>query len=279
MEYFDQAHLTRSLDDFNTREIEEYMPDNRPHWADRFIAIFTGLMLITYITANYFSCQQLKLTKKTFEEVQKGSTDTQKLVEATGKQADAAKRFANSAEGINTQTKLAVDKFDRMARAAESNAAQSKRSLDAAIEQSHSDQRAWVALSPSAPLVDFNKPPTASFTVVNSGKTPARKVIIRVWLNFFPQMLSILPTGIEPTETSVGVIFPGGRGESNIVPYINAPISLTNLGIDGTWYAYAWGHVEYLDVFGKPHNTQICGYRKISEAGDFLQCNFGNDAN
>jgi len=226
------------------------------------------------------------LTKKTFEEVQKGSTDTQKLVEAAGKQADAASksadaanRFATSAEGINTQTKLAVDKFDRMARAAESNAAQSKRSLDAAIEQSHSDQRAWVALSPSAPLVDLNKPPMASFTVVNSGKTPARKVIIRVWLNFFPKMLSILPGGIEPTETSVGVIFPGGRGDSNIVPNINAPISLTNPGIDGTWYAYAWGHVEYLDVFGKPHNTQICGYRKISEAGDFLQCNFGNDAN
>lgn len=40
---------------------------NRPHWADAVIAILTGLILITYITSNYFSCRQLKLTGKALD--------------------------------------------------------------------------------------------------------------------------------------------------------------------------------------------------------------------
>jgi len=40
---------------------------NRPHWADSAIAIFTGLILITYITSNYFACQQLKSTGKALD--------------------------------------------------------------------------------------------------------------------------------------------------------------------------------------------------------------------
>ena len=47
------------------------MPNNRPHWADTAIAVFTGLMLLTYITGNWFSCQQLKLTRKAVEQAQR----------------------------------------------------------------------------------------------------------------------------------------------------------------------------------------------------------------
>src|ERR1700722_8613336 len=46
------------------------MTNNRPHWADTAIAVFTGLILITYITGNWFSCQQLKLTRKALEQSQ-----------------------------------------------------------------------------------------------------------------------------------------------------------------------------------------------------------------
>jgi len=43
--------------------LPERLPSNRPHWADSAIAIFTFLILITYISANYFQWKQSKQTE------------------------------------------------------------------------------------------------------------------------------------------------------------------------------------------------------------------------
>lgn len=253
-------------------------PDQTP--VMKIVLEVMGLIILTAYTIAAFrqlGIMRDQLTQMKTSSEQSGS-QTNDLITAAKDQVNAANRFAASADGINAQTKLAVSEFDRMARAAESNAAQSKNSLDATISQNQLDQRAWIGMSPDAPVVDLTKPVNGSFVVVNTGKTPAKHVIIRVWMDFFPSMLTGLPVGVEPTVNSVGVIFPGGRGDSKIIPTINAPVSQINPAINNAWFLYAWGHVEYSDVFGKQHNTQVCGYRKITEDGGFTQCNFGNDA-
>lgn len=50
------------------------MKNNRPTWADRLIAISTGLILLTYIGVNYVSCQQLDVMKRQLNEMEKSST-------------------------------------------------------------------------------------------------------------------------------------------------------------------------------------------------------------
>ena len=39
---------------------------NGPHWADKIMAFFTGLILLTYITSDYFLWKQMNLTQRAF---------------------------------------------------------------------------------------------------------------------------------------------------------------------------------------------------------------------
>lgn len=91
------------------------------------------------------------------ENNRKTSEQIGKLIQAANIQACAAQKnavaaanFATSADGINTQTKLAVDKFERLAKASEGSIQitqkTAKDALDASIDASRSDQRAWVSL-------------------------------------------------------------------------------------------------------------------------------------
>ncbi|HXM20748.1 MAG TPA: hypothetical protein VN948_05745 [Terriglobales bacterium] len=112
-----------------------------------------------------------------------------KLIQAANLQASAAAQnaaaaanFATSADGINAQTKLAVDKFERMAKASENSISTiqitAKSALDASIEASRLDQRAWVGIE------TFGMDATSHKIVVvfkNTGKTPAIHVALS-WL-------------------------------------------------------------------------------------------------
>src|ERR1039458_5085593 len=109
------------------------MNTNRPHWADTAIAIFTGLMLITYITSNYFSCQQLKLTKKTFEEIRKGGADTHVLAVAAKAQADSSKVIAESAKAQADNTETIAQAARTQATAAVNQVAR----LEAGVKETH----------------------------------------------------------------------------------------------------------------------------------------------
>jgi hypothetical protein len=109
------------------------MNTNRPHWADTAIAIFTGLMLITYITSNYFSCQQLKLTKKTFEEIRKGGADTHDLAVAAKAQADSSKVIAESAKAQADNTETIAQAARTQATAAVNQVAR----LEAGVKETH----------------------------------------------------------------------------------------------------------------------------------------------
>jgi hypothetical protein len=76
------------------------MANNRPHWADTAIAVFTGLMLITYITGNYFSCRQLRLTRDAMKQAKLDNAATISAQQAIAQSGLAASQqnFAKSSQ-------------------------------------------------------------------------------------------------------------------------------------------------------------------------------------
>src|SRR5271166_2186106 len=97
----------------------------------------------------------------------KQAIHTQAIADAANKISAAADQFSASADGINRETKDAVDKFDRLAKASE-------KSVKAVQDSSRLDQRAWVALA--APKIDHltktdTTAPKASIEIRNLGKT------------------------------------------------------------------------------------------------------------
>jgi hypothetical protein len=53
--------------DKDSSEDAGHTPATQPHWADRWIAILTGIILVTYIFGDYFSCRQLGITQRSVE--------------------------------------------------------------------------------------------------------------------------------------------------------------------------------------------------------------------
>jgi hypothetical protein len=163
-----------------------------------------GLCVLVVYTC--FAGCQWRVANDTLTEIRNSKADTQKLIDAAGKQADAAtknaaaaEKFAGSADGINTETKLAVDKFGQMAKASRESIRTiqetAKKALDASIDASRLDQRAWVGVE----AVDV-KDGLITVILKNTGKTPAIHIAF-YWLATYSE---------DPTEYSRIPEFHGG---------------------------------------------------------------------
>jgi hypothetical protein len=160
----------------------------------------------------------------------------------------------------------------------------SDKSFAATVAQFHLEQRAWVAASESMSAIEPGKPIPFAISAVNTGKTFAKKVIIKSLASFSLKEL----TEAELTEapkpeayskiTSVAVLAPNFPAESKqSVPVKYVDRILERLGSAG--YTYLWGEITYEDIFGQKHVTKYCGYRAAASSDvTFLQCRFHNDA-
>jgi hypothetical protein len=159
------------------------MNNEHPHWADRAIAVFTGLMLITYITGNYFSCQQLKLTQGTFEELKKGGSDTHDLAEAAKRQAETSRAIAEAARAQVESSKAIAERALAQAKATNDIASQARRSANTAEQALGLQARPWVGLDGSVTIESIGVVSTQGFevkftyTVKNFGSVPALYVV------------------------------------------------------------------------------------------------------
>ena len=109
---------TRPVAHLDNESREEKQEHHRPHWADRVIAVFTGLIFITYIASNYFACQQMSLTKGAMEQ---------------------AKR--DNAAAIQAQKQIAADAL----RISQENFHESLKSSDENLKRTLSEMRAQTA--------------------------------------------------------------------------------------------------------------------------------------
>jgi hypothetical protein len=202
-----------------------------------------------------------------------GGKDTARIRDAAEKQACAANKsaqasrdFADTAAKINSGIGDAVGKLDAQAKAIEdsrrSSESASLQSLNASIESSRLDQRAWVGTGDAVFTFSPTEPPKAQVTMKNTGKTPALQVAHSIgWvelskdktltledIKYLPNMQNMqdaicFPTQSVPLDIQNGQIPPTGS------------IDLLKSGED---IVYVFGKITYADVSGKQHWTEFC---------------------
>ena len=256
---------------FFQRFMHKHFPDAKAH--DRWTLVFTAVIACSTFFYTIFAGW-------TLVEIRASSSDTHNLADAASKQANhteaiagaankisgAADKFSASADAINQQTKDAVGKFDRMAKASEKSLGASQqsaqKSLDASIGAAQLDERAWLGLS-NMQLTDFT--PTEikmKVDVANSGKTPALSVLEGHTVNSArtkieqaePQMLVF---GV----TSGPTVPPQGKYELRITvdPSYAEPILDDYEAIkDGKRFLYVIGELRYKDIYGRDGLTEFC---------------------
>jgi len=187
----------------------------------------------------------------------------------------AANRLAQAADAANIQN----------VRAMEQNLAQARTALDAQIESSRLDQRAWVGIKSilSAPL-EVDKPIQIGVEITNVGKTPAfefRPVLSwrignRVDINTYAvskERRDLITAAGEPPV----VLFPSQVFSTTIVPGKPNEDFIKQLE-SGTRMIYVFGELKYVDSFHRPHTTRFCSYYAAS-SGHFNLCDRYNYAN
>ena len=156
---------------------------------------------------------------------------------------------------------------------------QTKTLLDASIEQTRLDQRAWVG--PIETIV----PPIGStdhygVLIVNTGKTPARKVFARISTKYIPTRSTFTATYIRNVgQPSISVLQPNMRLQVMSLAYpqlINAREQAGIVSGDSTLYMY--GIITYEDIFKKTRKTTFC-LRMTRQMNRFEGCDTYNDAN
>lgn len=203
------------------------------------------------------------------------SRAAKEMTTAVKDQAKFAGEFAGSADSINQQTKLAVDRFGRMAKASEDN-------IKAIRDSSRSDQRAWVgvvAFNAPKPAFEVGNQPVLSVTISNTGKTPALRCKSLFAAKSYPVTQPFVANyGATTGRNSIDTIPPNARPELQTPPLA----ALTGYQIDsiknGTLILYIFGKITYEDVFGITHQSQFC-YALSHNLTSAEGCETYNDAN
>lgn len=190
-----------------------------------------------------------------------------------------------------------ISEAKSIATAAKDGLVQSKRALDASIEISRSDQRAWVGMTEILPQwVDSSNKPMflkegsyyqVGVTIVNSGKTPALNVKPKIRLlpfssedKFYPDFgdLKEQSDGVIEGQT-VGVIQPQGALKLISAPsYKKVRSSDLESLKNGSLVLFLYGEIQYEDIFGVAHQTTFCS-TLASTLDRFNVCSSYNDAN
>lgn len=204
-------------------------------------------------------------TALTYTIVKDSTQDTQQLITAAQSQAQSAGVMAAAADKIKqaAQDMVAQDQriADNASHALEASSKQSSVTLDASIEASHLDQRAWVG-SVAASLVPntaikADTDTTVQIAIENTGKTPALDVAPHAhWNILMPDSPLTVENGSSFFQ-STNVLFPNQAvtltTDKFQIPAIELPL-ITK----GDMVFKIWGEIPYDDVFGRHHWTKFC---------------------
>lgn len=193
-----------------------------------------------------------------------------------------------TAKENSEQTDKIIAEAKNITAAAEGSLEQSKRALDASIETSRRDQRAWVGpidiIHPShkdgsrTVFVKEGDRPTFGVIVTNSGKTPALKVtpLQRMVVSFTKEPL-IIRYNQPRTKPSIGVLQPNAKlllETDKTEPFTKEIISRLE---SGQVTLYVFGIITYEDIFKRSHKTTFCMYMS-SDLSSMKICETYNDA-
>ena len=173
-----------------------------------------------------------------------------------------------------------TDKNNRDAdqRASDRSATLSQRSLQAAIDNFHRDQRAWIATYVMPGELQVGKEISATVVASNTGHTPARNAFM--YVNTVP-----VGRGKEADFANItrvdtpGVIFPNGVMKASSHPSFHVGISQETFDANkrGDVKLTVIGKVTYDDVFKHHHWVTFCYELDPGDLTTYNLCRYGND--
>lgn len=196
--------------------------------------------------------------------------------ESTGVQIDKLTAKAGLiVDAMNTALKdsrTAIQKaFDENKAALAASTKQGQRALNASIEASRNDQRAWIGVV-SISGADFpetirgvngrvylREGETVRFgaSIQNSGKSIGRNVIVCVTFDVLPENIRFTPRACTAEQQPVSVLQPGGLPVTVWTEGRPIGMRLTHEQIEalrhGDTRCYLYGWITYEDASGRPH--------------------------
>jgi hypothetical protein len=197
-----------------------------------------------------------------------------------------------NSEIATKQTERMIEEAGRISAAIQDTIRQSKAALDASIESSRTDQRAWVGaccvIGPPVdesgkrrPFMKAGEPITAiGVQIKNTGRSPALYVQSRVESSALSKNTSFKAEyqhtkGMTPSPV---VIQPGVEVfvnlANNTVPNEDSIKALST----GAFVYYIYGIINYEDVFRRAHQTTFCFFMR-RDLRSFGNCAVYNAAN
>jgi hypothetical protein len=245
------------------REQQEY---NRNQLRfNKLLAIFTGLLFLTSLVANILMLRYVNITKE--------------AADAANISAQEVKRSREVAESNLIQSREGVAKAER----------QSRDSLNASINASRLDQRAWVGVDifkAEPEIIEVGKRTRLVLSFKNTGKTPARNIKARAIMEPIPK--GRLPRFSYAGEliAHYGLLAPSAlafvRFELVMSKTTREPGLVTQAVLDelilGKTTVYVHGRIDYEDIFGCPHWMTFCAsMMRVPGPITFGMCSDHND--
>ena len=224
--------------------------DRRPHWADILMAVFTGLILLAYLTSDYFLWKQLALT-------QEALTDSESSFAKTLCQMQAQTQAQNKAAGSTVKAADAAQQQVAIFRAA-----------------SYESLRPYVSVTKMEMLGELKEGRTIKghAEMINSGKTPAVRVGGCSDITLLPDGSPITddfpcpaPNNPKPSEREEISKFTLGTGAPYPIYSRGITISpvdkLMPMLVNGGLRLYFYGDLTYGDILNPKvtHHLTFCG--------------------
>lgn len=210
-----------------------------------------------------------------------GGRQTDDLITAAKRNAEAAGKFSQSAESIDTAIAGAVQDFKRMTTANETSAAAARTSSDTARAALEISERAYVGITSvvmDKDLVDGQES-KITVTIANGGRTPAFSMTTRHYYAWRSKAISI-PRTYAPLDTvSTDILIPNVQIIQASVKVANLHEPAITLIRNGQFVLDAYGITEYTDVFKKKRTTKYCFRYDPANPTAFIVCPEGNEAN
>jgi len=210
-----------------------------------------------------------------------GGHQTDALIKAANKNADAAEKFSQSATSINVAIQSAVDDFKRMTDANQKSANAATDSADTAKAALEVSERAFVGVTNVSMDKDLAEGQESKITAtfVNGGKTPAFEMRTRHYYRWGPR--SIMNTAVysKVDVISTEILIPMVQLAQASLKIPAMPKTVIDLIHNGTWVLEAYGIVEYRDVFRKKRVTKYSFVFDPANPTAFQVSEKGNEAN
>jgi hypothetical protein len=141
------------------------------------------------------------------------------------------------------------------------------KTMTSQLDVMRNDERAWIEIKPTSkdqPQFIAGEKFVHSLTLSNIGKTPARNIRMKVFMDFVPSdqevNLKCVEEGCPGNEVFYGIFFPTNTTFFPMERGNGATVEEATAWNNGSAYFAVFGILTYTDVFNTPHWSKFCAW-------------------